>query len=879
MTLTCYTGESKLFRIPLRLDGADLFPEDEYVLTFTVKDSPSDPDSEAHIQKRTDGFGIEVSTHYAMVELVHVDTAGDGDDIPAMPEAAYYWDIQAQLIASPYTVRQVNRGIFDLKQAITRGLDIEVPIHTTNPPIQESSVANAIHSSPLKATPVDADEFGIADSASSFSLKKLSWVNIKTTLKAYFDTLYATASSLSGYVPITRTVNGHALSGNVTVTKGDVGLGNADNTADLAKPISTLTQAGLDMKPTVGVVAILASDIDWSAGSYFTKNLTSTVAFTFSDVQVGKTITVQIGQSGAGLFFTTWPAGIVWDGAAPSGGYFGKTVRVQLTATSETTFRGVVPPQNDIPLSVALGGTGNTTGAASSVSNATVNAAIAEDPAASRAAMVAQKVILGPFADADAAWAGGVAHLDPYKLAGGFMIWMDYDSDATAYAALVGLSADQIDALSSHIKDIKALALTPKEMLIGGSGWKARSGAALRAVIGNDGVVTGTIAEDEQGQIIPGTVGNNYIKFNNPHKSATLSEIGLFAVTQSAVSSSGQAIFGGYTSATRGPQIYLNASPNFGVFAGMSGAEFHNAASSGLLGWYSNWAVSHGTMMPMGASAKVGDATIAIYGNGRVGQRTNTLTNIYNDGTQWGFGVRPDDDTGAVCKMGYGLVTAERYTPAQYTAIINSGVKYGVFSVAFTGIAIGFGDSVMEGTSGSENEILQKLVYYSASGWNPSYTATNCAGGGTGIDSFETDQKAAAAAWIGTDQFAKRVIWFGSHNDADIRSSSAASREALCNRYLAVLEEYRAAGCEVVVISPIENATWSVGELANLASYRTYLASRCAALGFEYVNIFGADTGFSAAARNPAYFMDNIHLTAAGNQRVVDLLVAQIPTP
>jgi type IV pilus biogenesis protein CpaD/CtpE len=36
---------------------------------------------------------------------------------------------------------------------------------------------------------------------------------------------------LSGYVPISRTVNGHALSGDVTVTKGDVGLGNAENTA------------------------------------------------------------------------------------------------------------------------------------------------------------------------------------------------------------------------------------------------------------------------------------------------------------------------------------------------------------------------------------------------------------------------------------------------------------------------------------------------------------------------------------------------------------------------------------------------------------------------------------------------------------------------
>lgn len=51
-----------------------------------------------------------------------------------------------------------------------------------------------------------------------------------------------------GAAPTSRTVNGHALSADVTVTKGDVGLGNVDNTADSAKPISTATQAALDGK-------------------------------------------------------------------------------------------------------------------------------------------------------------------------------------------------------------------------------------------------------------------------------------------------------------------------------------------------------------------------------------------------------------------------------------------------------------------------------------------------------------------------------------------------------------------------------------------------------------------------------------------------------
>jgi hypothetical protein len=48
---------------------------------------------------------------------------------------------------------------------------------------------DAIHAATNKTTPVDADEVGIWDSISGL-LNRLSWVNIKATLKTYFDTLY-----------------------------------------------------------------------------------------------------------------------------------------------------------------------------------------------------------------------------------------------------------------------------------------------------------------------------------------------------------------------------------------------------------------------------------------------------------------------------------------------------------------------------------------------------------------------------------------------------------------------------------------------------------------------------------------------------------------
>ena len=61
--------------------------------------------------------------------------------------------------------------------------------------VLSSSVAGEIYALTNKATPVDADLVVIEDSETSptaYLKKKLSWTNIKATLKSYFDTLYST---------------------------------------------------------------------------------------------------------------------------------------------------------------------------------------------------------------------------------------------------------------------------------------------------------------------------------------------------------------------------------------------------------------------------------------------------------------------------------------------------------------------------------------------------------------------------------------------------------------------------------------------------------------------------------------------------------------
>ena len=135
-----------------------------------------------------------------------------------------------------------------------------------------------------KSTPIDADNLLLQDSADMSIWKKLSWANVKATLKTYFDTLYQAAGSYLTSANIVqtitngvttnapsedavfdalagkqatlvsgtniKTIEGQSLvgSGNIDLSKSDVGLGNVDNTSDANKPVSTATQTALNAK-------------------------------------------------------------------------------------------------------------------------------------------------------------------------------------------------------------------------------------------------------------------------------------------------------------------------------------------------------------------------------------------------------------------------------------------------------------------------------------------------------------------------------------------------------------------------------------------------------------------------------------------------------
>jgi hypothetical protein len=81
------------------------------------------------------------------------------------------------------------------------------------------NVGASIHGATSKTTPVDADTVALIDSADSNLLKKLSWLNIKATLKTYFDTLYQVVLISGTNI---KTVGGTSVlgSGNIALPTG-----------------------------------------------------------------------------------------------------------------------------------------------------------------------------------------------------------------------------------------------------------------------------------------------------------------------------------------------------------------------------------------------------------------------------------------------------------------------------------------------------------------------------------------------------------------------------------------------------------------------------------------------------------------------------------
>lgn len=123
-----------------------------------------------------------------------------------------------------------------------------------------------IQSATAKSTPVDADILGIIDSAASNLLKKLTWADLKATLKTYLDTLYITAGGALGTpssgVATNLTGTAAGLTAGAVAVGGVTGLGTGVATF-LATPSSANLAAALTDEEGSGKVP-LATTGTWT---------------------------------------------------------------------------------------------------------------------------------------------------------------------------------------------------------------------------------------------------------------------------------------------------------------------------------------------------------------------------------------------------------------------------------------------------------------------------------------------------------------------------------------------------------------------------------------------------------------------------------------
>ena len=238
MTLTQYIRDSVTHELGLTwpLGGAAFSPDDDWALIFTAKRRATAPDASALIQKAS-GAGITVGGSTASVAIVPADTTG------LTATETFLCDVQAQHVLTG-EVRTVWVGRLQCILDITRETTTSIPVHTTEPPLPFFNIAQSTHAAASKTTPVDADEIPLADSAASWALKKLTWANLKATLKSYLDAFYQ-AVLVSG--TNLKTINGTSLLG-----AGDLSVGGDVTSATTSDGTAALYLDSIRFETTNG---------------------------------------------------------------------------------------------------------------------------------------------------------------------------------------------------------------------------------------------------------------------------------------------------------------------------------------------------------------------------------------------------------------------------------------------------------------------------------------------------------------------------------------------------------------------------------------------------------------------------------------------------
>jgi len=196
-----------------------------------------------------------------------------------------------------------------------------------------------------KTIPADADITLIEDGASGYTKKKLSWSNIKVTLKTYFDTLYAKLVGLTaGYIPY-KSASGELANSPIYTNGTNVSIGTTSTSAQLTQQSTTALESaplGPELLSSSGWTTTGWTG-DWVNGFTHTTGNTNALTNTLSAVNGNLyQITYTVTGRTAGSFTITF-GGVTSPSISSTGAWGPKAISTgSLSITPTTDFNGTI---------------------------------------------------------------------------------------------------------------------------------------------------------------------------------------------------------------------------------------------------------------------------------------------------------------------------------------------------------------------------------------------------------------------------------------------------------------------------------------------------------------------------------------------------------